>query len=76
MTHPPTWYQIGYHCLQSQSEVIAGRVHQVLLEAEVAFGGLHRSVAERKLDLLKRGVAFVRELGEGPAEVVRRDADA
>ena len=35
---------------------------QVLFESEVALGGLHGGVAERKLDLLERGVAFVGEL--------------
>ena len=38
MTHPPTWYQIGYHCLQSEPEAIAGRVNQVLFEAEMVGG--------------------------------------
>ena len=46
---------------------------EVLGEAEVALGGLDRGVAERELDLLERGAALVGELGEGAAQVVRRD---
>ena len=46
---------------------------EVLGESQVALGGLDGGVAERELDLLKRGAALVGELGEGPPQVVRRD---
>ena len=56
--------------------MIAGGVDKVLLEAEISFGSLDGGMSQRKLDLLERGVALVREFGKGPAQVVRGDADA
>ena len=46
---------------------------EVLLESQVALGGLDGGVAERDLDLLERRPAEVGELGEGAPEIVRRD---
>ena len=45
---------------------------EVLDQPQVALAGLDRSVAERELDLLKRGPGLAGELGEGAAQVVRR----
>ena len=44
---------------------------EVLTEAQVALGGLDGGVAERNLDLLKRGLVLVGELGEGVAIIPR-----
>ena len=53
-----------------QAEAVAGSVGKILPDAQVAFGGLDGGVAERELDLLEGGVAFVGELGEGTAQVI------
>ena len=52
---------------------IARRVVEVLLEPQVALGGLDGGVPQRDLDLLERRAAPVGELGEGAPQVVRRD---
>lgn len=52
--------------------MIAGGISQVLLDPEIALCGLNRSMSERNLDLLKRSMAFVGELGKGTPEIVRR----
>jgi hypothetical protein len=61
---------------QPQSEPIAGCVGQVLLDAQVAFGGADRGVAQAQLDLLQPGAALERQLGKGAPAVVRRHVDA
>jgi hypothetical protein len=45
--------------------VIAGGVGEILLDAEVPFGGLDGGMTEGQLNLFERGVALVGELGEG-----------
>lgn len=54
-------------------QVIAGGVGEILLDAEVAFGGLDRGVVERELDLVELGAALVGEFRKGAPEVVGRD---
>ena len=54
-----------------EPQPIAGGVVEVLTEAQVALGGLDGGVAERNLDLLKRGLVLVGELGEGVAIIPR-----
>lgn len=47
----------------SQLDRVVGRIHQILLGAEVPFGRLHRCMAEQELDLFKlstRGPAQLR----------------
>ena len=56
--------------------MIARGVGEVLFDAEVAFGGLNRSMSQRNLDLLERRMPLVRELGKGTPEIVRRDRDS
>jgi len=50
-----------------QPQPITRSVVEVLLEAQVALGGLDGGVAQRDLDLLERRPAEVGELGEGPS---------
>ena len=53
--------------------MIARGVLEILaLCSKIFFGGDDAGVAEAELDLLKRGVALVRQYGEGPAQVVWR----
>ena len=54
---------------QPQPEPVAGRVGQVLLDAEVALGGADRGVAQAELDLLQPRAALQRQLREGAAAV-------
>ena len=54
--------------------MIARRVGQILLDAEIFFGRLNRIVSERELNLVDRRAALVREFGECSSKVVRRDA--
>ena len=49
---------------------------QVLPQPQVSLGGLDRGVPQRNLDLLERRAALVGELGEGSAQIMRRDPDA
>jgi hypothetical protein len=50
--------------VQSQAEVIAGRVYQVLTYSQVPLCGLDRGVSQAQLNLFERGMATMRELGE------------
>ena len=43
---------------------------QVLLEAQVALGGLDGSLLQRDLDLIERSAAEVGELGEGAPQIM------
>ncbi len=43
---------------------------EVLLEAQVALGGLYGGMPQGDLDLLERRAALVGELGEGSPQVV------
>ena len=57
--------------VQFNPQVIAGRVGQILPDAEVPFRGLDGLVAEGNLDLLDWSFSFVRELRKSPAESAR-----
>src|SRR5580704_10505931 len=58
---------------QVEFQMIAGGVLEILaLCSKIFFGGDDAGVAEAELDLLKGGVALVRQYGEGPAQVVGR----
>ena len=57
--------------LQLEAEVVAGGVDQILFQPQIPLRGLHGGVPERKLDLLERGVALVRQLGERPPQGCR-----
>jgi hypothetical protein len=50
--------------------MITGSVGEVLGDAQVAFRGLNGGMSERELDLFQGHAAFVRQLGEGAADVV------
>ena len=58
------------------SEVITGRIYQILAHSQVQLRCDNRFVPERKLDLFQGGPAFVGQLRERPSQVVRRQADA
>ncbi len=60
------------HPLIFHTQPIVYRLVEVLLRAEVAFGGLDGSVAEQELDLLEFASDAAAELGAGPAQIVRR----
>jgi hypothetical protein len=45
----------------------------LLFDAEVAFRRLNGGMPQGNLDLLERGMAFVRQFGEGPPEIMGRD---
>src|SRR5262249_15078651 len=55
--------------LDSKPEPVARGVRQILPHTQVALGGLDAGVAETQLNLLKRGLALVGQLGEGAPQV-------
>jgi hypothetical protein len=50
--------------------MVAWRVAEILLHAQVTLRGLDRSVAQRYLDLLDRGLALVRQFRIRPTQVM------
>src|SRR5579863_6447639 len=52
--------------------MIAGRVGEVLLDAQVALGRLDRRMAKRHLDLFQPRPALVGQLGVGATQIVWR----
>ena len=56
--------------MNSDAEVIARRVRQVLLHPQVPFGRLNRRMSQRDLDLFEWRPALVRQFGESAAHVV------
>ncbi len=50
--------------------MVARRIGQVLLHAQVPFGGLDAGMAEGKLDLFQRRPPLVGQLGVGPSQIV------
>ena len=61
--------------LDLNSQILPRSVEQVLLDAEVALGGLDGLVAEGELDLLDGDFALVGELGEGSSNVMGRELE-
>ena len=57
---------------RSDSQVIAWRVLDILLDTQVPFGGQDRSVTQGKLNLFDSRLALVRQLGVGAPEIVGR----
>ena len=51
----------------SQLDPVVGRIHEILLRAEVSFGRLDRGMAEQQLDLLKLAARRSAELGARPS---------
>jgi hypothetical protein len=49
-------------------------MNQVLLRAEISFGGLNRSMPEKQLDLFQLPAGGPAQLGAGATTVMRRDA--
>jgi hypothetical protein len=49
------------------------RYSQTLLAANIAFGGLHRDMPEKKLDLLELASRIMAEPRKGPLEIMRRE---
>ena len=58
------------HGAQFQPQMVAWRVAEILLHAQVTLRGLDRSVAQRYLDLLDRGLALVRQFRIRPTQVM------
>jgi hypothetical protein len=58
------------HIVEPQSQMIAGSIIQVLPDSEIDFGGGHRRMAQSQLNLFQRSMAFMSQLGEGPAQIV------
>jgi hypothetical protein len=58
----------------SQPDRVVWRMEQILPCPEVAFGRLHRGVAEQHLDLLKFPAGRSTQLCTGPPQIVWRDA--
>jgi len=56
--------------------MVARSIREVLPHAQVAFGSLNGSMAERNLDLLQCGAAAVSELREAAACIVRRQLNS
>ncbi len=55
---------------QLQSQVVVHRDLDILLGAQIAFGGLDRGVPEQEFDLLQIPAVLPAELGAGAAQVV------
>jgi hypothetical protein len=53
-----------------QSQVVVYRDLDILLGAQVAFGGLDRGVPQQELDLLQIPAVLPAQLGAGAAQVV------
>jgi hypothetical protein len=61
-------------CPGCKVEAVVYRVPEILLAAQVSFGGLNRRMAEQELNLLQFTAARMAQLGTGPTQIVRRDA--
>jgi hypothetical protein len=57
--------------LAGKSQVIAGRVLEILIDAQIPFGRGQRGVPVGELDLLDLRPALVRELAVGAPQIVR-----
>jgi len=76
MLSPPACCRIFFTnvsaSLYPDLDAIVDGLNEVLLGAEVAFGGLDRSVAEQQLNLLQIPSRFATELGASAPQIVRR----
>jgi hypothetical protein len=64
---PEFGFAISIGCgLEPPSDRVTGRMGEVLPNAQVALGGLDRSVTERELDLIECRPATIRQLCEAP----------
>jgi hypothetical protein len=57
-------------------KVITRGIGEILLGAKIPLGGDQRSMAERDRQLIQPGAAFVRELGVGAPQIMRRNMPA
>ena len=55
------------------TEFVVDRYSQTLPAANIAFGGLHRDMPEKKLDLLKLASGIMAESRTGPPEIMWRE---
>ena len=55
------------------TEFVVDRYSQTLLAANIAFGGLHRDMPEKKLDLLDLTSGIMAEPRAGPLEIMWRE---
>ncbi len=76
MLSPPACCRIFFTnvsaSLYPDLDAIVDGLNEVLLGAEVAFGGLDRGMAEQQLNLLEIAAGFAAEFGAGAAQIVRR----
>ena len=59
---------------RSKPQIVVHRDFDLLLRAQVAFGGLDGGVAEQELDLFDIAAILAAEFGAGAAQVVRPKA--
>jgi len=55
------------------SKFVVDRHSQTLPAADITFGGLHRDVPEKKLDLLELASGIMAEPRAGPTKIMRRE---
>jgi hypothetical protein len=55
------------------TEFVVYRYSQTLLAANIAFGGLHRDMPKKKLNLFKLGSGIMAESRTGPPEIMARE---